>query len=202
MRTRRVAMLRKIVLSMLLAGTVLPAHAAEVTVAVVGSMTGAYAVFGDQMKRGADWVVGEINAKGGVNGEKITLAVGDDACDPKQAVSVANTMAGRHVPVVIGHYCSGSSIPASEIYSENGVLQISPASTNPKFTDGAAERGWTHVFRTCGRDDKQGITAGGYVAKTYADKRIAILHDKTAYGKGLADEMRAELNKRGVKEAM
>lgn len=191
-------MLRKIVLSALLAGAmVLPARA-DVTIAVVGPMTGPYAVFGDQMKRGAEWAVRELNAKGGINGQKIELTLGDDACDPKQAVATANVMAGKHVAVVIGHYCSGSSIPASSVYAENDILEISPASTNPTFT----ERGMWNVLRTCGRDDKQGVTAGDYIAKTYKDKRIAVLHDKSAYGKGLADEMKKELNKRGVKEAL
>jgi branched-chain amino acid transport system substrate-binding protein len=191
-------MLRKTLLGILIAGAaVLPARA-DMTIAVVGPMTGPYAVFGDQMKRGADWVVRELNAKGGVNGQKLALTVGDDACDPKQAVAVANLMAGKHVPVVIGHYCSGSSIPASDVYGEYGILQISPASTNPSFT----ERKMWNVFRTCGRDDKQGVTAGAYIAKAYKDKRIAVLHDKSAYGKGLADEMKKELNKRGVKEAL
>jgi branched-chain amino acid transport system substrate-binding protein len=191
-------MLRKILLSALVAGAaVLPARA-DITIGVVGPITGPYAVFGDQMKRGAEWVIRELNAKGGVNGQKIELAIGDDACDPKQAVAAANLMAGKHVAVVIGHYCSGSSIPASSVYAENGILQISPASTNPTFT----ERGMWNVFRTCGRDDKQGVTAGDYIAKTYKGKRIAVLHDKSAYGKGLADEMKKELNKRGVKETL
>jgi branched-chain amino acid transport system substrate-binding protein len=191
-------MLRKIVFGALLAGAaVLPARA-DITIGVVGPMTGPYAVFGDQMKRGAEWAIRELNVKGGVNGEKIVLEVADDACDPKQAVASANLMAGKHVAVVIGHYCSGSSIPASTVYAEYGILQISPASTNPAFT----ERGMWNVLRTCGRDDKQGVTAGTYIAKTYKGKRIAVLHDKSAYGKGLADEMKKELNRRGVKEAL
>jgi len=159
-------------------------------------MTGPYAVFGDQMKRGGEWIAKQINDKGGVNGQKLQISIGDDACDPKQAVAVANLMAGRRVAAVMGHYCSGSSIPASEVYGEYNILQISPASTNPTFT----ERGKWNVFRTCGRDDKQGITAGAHIAKTYKGKRIAVLHDKSAYGKGLADEMKKQLNKDGVKE--
>src|SRR5579872_6749418 len=139
-------MLRKIMFGALLAGAaVLPARA-DITIGVVGPMTGPYAVFGDQMKRGAEWAIRELNAKGGVNGEKVVLTIADDACDPKQAVASANLMAGKHVAVVIGHYCSGSSIPASSVYAEYGILQISPASTNPAFT----ERGMWNVLRTCG----------------------------------------------------
>jgi branched-chain amino acid transport system substrate-binding protein len=179
-----------------------PAAAADLTLAVHGPMTGSYAIFGDQMKKGAEFMVKELNAKGGVLGQKVQLTVGDDACDPKQAVAIANKAATERVAAVIGHYCSGSSIPASDVYHENGILQISPASTNPKLTDDAAQKGWKNVFRTCGRDDFQGVTAGTYIAGKYKGKKIAILHDKSAYGKGLADATRAELAKRGVKEAL
>src|ERR1051326_5579222 len=122
------------------------AAAQDIAVATVGPMTGQYATFGEQMKRGAEMAVKDINAKGGVMGKKLALQVGDDACDPKQAVSVANQMANGKVAFIAGHYCSGSSIPASAVYAENGMLQITPASTNPKLTDDAAEKGWNNVF--------------------------------------------------------
>jgi branched-chain amino acid transport system substrate-binding protein len=178
------------------------AMAQDINVATVGPMTGQYAAFGEQMKRGADMAAKDINAKGGVLGKKLNLLVGDDACDPKQAVSVANQMANSQVAFVAGHYCSGSSIPASAVYAENGILQITPASTNPKLTDDAAEKGWDNVFRVCGRDDAQGRVAGKYIADHYKGKPIAILNDKSAYGKGLADETKKALNAAGVKEAM
>ena len=132
---------------------------ADVTIATAGPMTGQYAVFGEQMKRGAEMAVKDINAKGGVNGEQLVLKIGDDACDPKQAVAVANQFVNDGVKFVAGHFCSGSSIPASAVYNEEGILQISPASTNPKLT----EQGFDNVFRTCGRDDVQGIYAANYV---------------------------------------
>jgi branched-chain amino acid transport system substrate-binding protein len=102
---------------------------ADVTIAVNGPITGPYAVFGDQMKRGAEFATAEINAKGGLLGQQIKVTVGDDACDPKQAVSVANKEVAEAVKAVIGHYCSGSSIPASAVYQEANILQITPAST-------------------------------------------------------------------------
>jgi branched-chain amino acid transport system substrate-binding protein len=114
---------------------------ADVVIAVVGPMTGQYAAFGEQMKRGAEMVVKDLNAKGGVNGQKVKLIVGDDACDPKQAVAVANKLVSQRVAFVAGHFCSGSSIPASAVYAENGILQISPASTNPALTEAAAKKG-------------------------------------------------------------
>jgi branched-chain amino acid transport system substrate-binding protein len=181
--------------SAFLAGSV---AAQDIPVGIAGPMTGQYAAFGTQFKNGAELAVADINAAGGVLGKKLKLEVGDDACDPKQARAVAEKLASMKLPVVIGHFCSSSSIPASEPYAESNVLQISPASTNPQFT----ERGLWNTFRVCGRDDQQGAVAGQYLATAYKGKNIAILHDRSTYGKGLADETRAELKKRGGKDAM
>jgi branched-chain amino acid transport system substrate-binding protein len=171
---------------------------ADISIALNGPITGSLATFGDQMKRGALMAVADLNAKGGVMGQQIKLEIGDDACDPKQAVAVANQMASKKVAAVIGHFCSGSSIPASNVYAEENVLQITPASTNPQFT----ERGLGNVFRTCGRDDQQGAVAADFISTKLKGKAVAILHDKTAYGKGLADETKKALNAKGVKEVM
>jgi branched-chain amino acid transport system substrate-binding protein len=171
---------------------------ADIVIATAGPMTGQYAIFGDQMKRGAEMAVKDLNAAGGVLGEQLSLEVGDDACDPKQAVAVANQMINAGVIFVAGHFCSGSSIPASAVYNEEGILQISPASTNPQLT----EQGFDNVFRVCGRDDAQGIFAANYVVDNNVGSKIAILHDKTPYGKGLADEFKKQLNARGVEETM
>jgi branched-chain amino acid transport system substrate-binding protein len=171
---------------------------ADITIALNGPITGSVATFGDQMKRGAVMAVADLNAKGGVLGQQLKLEIGDDACDPKQAVAVANLMASKKVAVIFGHFCSGSSIPASNVYAEENILQITPASTNPSFT----ERGLSNVFRTCGRDDQQGAVAADFIATKLKGKAVAILHDKTAYGKGLADETKKALNAKGVKEVM
>src|SRR6201995_5893800 len=174
------------------------AMAQDIPGAVAGPMTGEYSGFGRQLKNGADMAVAEINAAGGVLGKKLALETEDDACDPKQARSVAEKIGSANVPFVAGHYCSSSSIPASEAYADNNVLQITPASTNPLFT----ERKLWNVARVCGRDDQQGSVAGGFIAKAYKGKNIAILNDKTTYGKGLADETKKALNKAGVTEKM
>ncbi len=171
---------------------------AQIKIGTAGPITGSNATFGAQLKAGAEQAVADINAKGGVLGKKLELSVGDDACDPKQAVSVANKFAADKVVFVAGHFCSSSSIPASKVYLEEGILQITPASTNPKLTD---EGGW-NTFRTCGRDDQQGAVAGAYIAKEFKNRKVAILHDNTAYGKGLADETKKSMNKGGVKEAL
>ena len=174
------------------------AFAQDVTIAVAGPMTGSESAFGRQMKNGAEMAVADINAAGGVNGKKLALNVEDDACDPKQARSIAEKIAGAKIPFVAGHYCSSSSIPASEAYADGNVLQITPASTNPLFT----ERKLWNVARVCGRDDQQGLVAAKYIAKNYKGKNIAILNDKTTYGKGLADETKKALNKAGITEKM
>ncbi len=109
----------------------------------------------------------------------------------------ANKFVADGVKFVVGHFNSGVSIPASEVYAENGIFQITPASTNPKFT----ERGLWNTFRTCGRDDQQGAVAGGYLAANFKDAKIAVIHDKTPYGQGLADETKKALNAAGVTEA-
>jgi branched-chain amino acid transport system substrate-binding protein len=174
------------------------ASAQDMRVGVAGPMTGGEATFGRQLKNGAEQAVADINAAGGVLGKQLKLEVGDDACDPKQARSVGEKFGGMKLPVVVGHYCSSSSIPASEAYAEGGVLQITPASTNPTFT----ERGLWNTFRVCGRDDQQGSVAGAYIARNFKGKNVAVLHDKTTYGKGLADETKKALNKAGVREKL
>src|SRR5919201_616213 len=132
------------------------ALAQDLKVAVAGPMTGGESAFGRQMKNGAEMAVADLNAGGGVLGKKLALNVEDDACDPKQARSVAEKVAGAGIPFVTGHYCSSSSIPASEAYADGNVLQITPASTNPLFI----QRKLWNVARICGRDDQQGLIAG------------------------------------------
>lgn len=171
---------------------------AEILIATAGPMTGQYAAFGEQMRRGAEAAVRDINAAGGVLGEQLALEIGDDACDPKQAVAVANKFVNQGVVFVAGHFCSSTSIPASDVYAEEGVLQISPASTNPQLT----ERGLDNVFRVCGRDDQQGSYAANYVVENKIGSKIAVLHDKSAYGKGLADEFVKGLEAHGVEPVM
>ncbi|MBL4666159.1 MAG: branched-chain amino acid ABC transporter substrate-binding protein [Sneathiella sp.] len=171
---------------------------ADIQIATAGPMTGQYASFGQQMKAGAEQAVADINAAGGINGEMLVLTVGDDACDPKQAVAVANQMVSKGVVFMAGHFCSGSSIPASKVYEEEGIIQISPASTNPKLTD----EGGPNVYRVCGRDDQQGRVAGKLLATEFKGKNIAILHDKTAYGKGLADQTKMAMENAGGSAAM
>ncbi|MBB5754505.1 branched-chain amino acid ABC transporter substrate-binding protein [Prosthecomicrobium pneumaticum] len=171
---------------------------AEIKLGVAGPLTGANAAFGAQLQKGAEQAIADINAAGGVNGEQISLSLGDDVSDPKQGVSVANKFVGDGVTWVVGHFNSGVSIPTSEVYAENGIVQITPASTNPTYT----ERGLWNTFRTCGRDDQQGAVAGKYIVDNLKGKAVAVIHDKTPYGQGLADETKKAMNAAGVTEAL
>jgi branched-chain amino acid transport system substrate-binding protein len=171
---------------------------AQVKLAVGAPITGPSAATGAQMKNGGDQAAIDINAAGGILGQKIAVSYGDDVSDPKQGVSVANDFAANGVGFVVGHYNSGVTMPASEVYQENGILEITPASTNPKVT----ERGMWNIFRVCGRDDQQGKVAGDYILKHFQGKKIAVVHDKTTYGKGLADEVKKTINAGGMKEVL
>jgi branched-chain amino acid transport system substrate-binding protein len=163
-----------------------------------GPITGSDAAFGAQLKQGAEQAIADINEAGGILGKKISVSVGDDVGDPRQGVSVANNFVAEGVKYVIGHFNSSVTMPSSEIYQENGAIQITPASTNPKIT----ERNMWNIFRTCGRDDQQGAVAGEYIAKRFQGKKVAILHDRTTYGQGLAEETKKTMNSKGVQEVL
>ncbi len=187
------------------AALALAGHAsAQVKLAIGGPITGGSAVFGAQLKMGAEQAVADINTAGGILGQKISVEVGDDASDPKQGISVANKFVGDGVTWVVGHFNSSISIPTSAVYMENGILQITPASTNPGLTNPDPKTGeskW-NVFRTCGRDDQQGAVAGDYIARNFKGRKVAFVHDKKAYGKGLVDETKKAMNAAGLQEVL
>jgi branched-chain amino acid transport system substrate-binding protein len=187
------------------AGLAMGAHAyaqEDITIAVAGPITGQLATIGDQFKIGAQAAADAINAAGGVGGRQIKLSIQDDQCDPKQAVSIANRIVAEGIKFVDGHACSGSSIPASAVYAESGVLMMSPASSNPELTDAAAKNGWPTIMRLYTRDDAQGAFIGPWIAEKYKGKNVVILHDKSAYGQGVADAVKATMNSSGLTEVM
>ncbi|MCL2891913.1 branched-chain amino acid ABC transporter substrate-binding protein [Brenneria tiliae] len=170
------------------------ANAADLKVAVVGAMSGPVAQYGDMEFIGARQAIADINAKGGVNGNKLVGVEYDDACDPKQAVAVANKVINDGIRYVIGHLCSSSTQPASDIYEEEGVIMITPAATNADLTT----RGYNLVLRTTGLDSDQGPTAAKYILETIKPQRIAVVHDKQQYGEGLARSVQDNLKKAGA----
>lgn len=175
----------------------LPARA-DVTIGFIGPLTGQNAIFGEQLRRGAEQAVTDINAAGGVNGEKLVMVQADDACDPKQAVAATNKLISQGIKFIAGHLCSASAIPSSKIDMEEGVMLVSPGASNPKLTDEAKDL----IFRTYGRDDREGAFVGEYLAKHFGSKKIAIANDNSAYGFGLAQEVKKSLNTHGVNEIL
>lgn len=174
------------------------AYAEDIKVAVVGAMSGPVAQYGDMEFTGARQAVEDINAKGGINGNKLVITEYDDACDPKQAVAVANKVINDGMRYVIGHLCSSSTQPASDIYEDEGILMITPAATNADLTT----RGYNLIMRTTGLDSDQGPTAAKYILEKVKPQRIAVVHDKQQYGEGLARSVKDNLNKAGVKEVL
>ncbi|MDA9431833.1 ABC transporter [Bradyrhizobium sp. CCBAU 51627] len=170
------------------------ARGSEIKIAVADPMTGSSAAFGAQMRDGAAAAVEVLNVSGLLpDNAKVVLSVADDACDPRQAVAVANKLTTERVLLVVGHFCSSSSIPASDIYAEAGIVQVSPGSSTPQLTD----RGLETVFRICGRDDQQGTVAAEYIHMNYPNENIAVLDDKSTAGKGIADVVEARLHRFG-----
>lgn len=187
-----------IILGLMLSTGLTGTASAQIKIGIAGPLTGSNAAFGAQVQTGALQAVTDINAKGGLLGQKIQPVVLDDACDPKQAVSDANQFVTDGVVMVDGHFCSSASIPASQVYTENGILEISPSSTTPKYTDA----GSSFTFRTCGRDDEQALVASAYIAKHFKNAKIAILDDNSTYGKGIAVLMRENLKKLGADDVL
>lgn len=169
------------------------AHA-DIVIGVAGPMTGEFAPLGGQMRDGVEQAVADINAAGGVNGERLTLQAVDDACNARKADAGANTLVGAGAKLVVGHLCLKASIAGAAVYAAARVIQISPGTTFAGFTDNRAGPG---VFRLAGRDDAQGTFAGAMIARRYAAANVAVVDDTTAYGKALADAAAAALDSAG-----
>ncbi|MFK0333948.1 branched-chain amino acid ABC transporter substrate-binding protein [Rhizobium sp. NPDC090275] len=168
-------------------------------IGVAAPMTGANATFGEQVWSGVSAYIKNVNAAGGIDGKQVELVKGDDACEPKQAVAVANRFVDQDkVQAVVGHFCSSSTIPASEIYNDANILTVTPASTNPVVTD----RGFETMFRTCGRDDQQAVVAGSFILETLKVDKVALIHDKDTYGQGLVDALKKTLADRGIQPVL
>lgn len=165
------------------------AHAEEQVVKIghVGPLTGPVAHMGKDNENGARMAIEELNAKGiTLAGQKVkfVLQPEDDGSDPKLATSVAQKLVDAKVQAVIGHLQSGTSIPASKIYYDAGIPQISPSATSRKYT----QQGFNTTFRVVANDGQLGGTLGRYAAKTLHAKNVAVIDDRTAYGQGLAEE--------------
>lgn len=170
----------------------------NIKIALAGPVTGPVAQYGDMQFIGAKMAIEQINKAGGVNGSQLEGVVFDDACDPKQAVAVANRIVNEDIQFVVGHLCSSSTQPASDIYEDEGILMVTAASTSPEIT----ERGYELVFRTIGLDSMQGPTAGRYIVEQVKPKKVAVIHDKQQYGEGIATAVRDVLKENNVEVAL
>ena len=176
----------------------IPADGVEVKIGHVAPLTGPIAHLGKDNENGARLAIEEINKSGLIiDGKKVvlTLVPEDDAEDPKTATQVAQKLADAKVVGVVGHLNSGTSIPASKIYSDAGITQVSPSATNPDYT----KQGFKTTYRLVATDAQQGPALANYVVNTLKAKTVAIIDDSTQYGKGLADEFEKTIKAAGVK---
>ena len=194
-------MIKKITSFLLLAGwlSITPSVSnADITIAVVGGMSGPFTKIGTWFKHGAQGAIEEINEKGGLLGQQVKFITRDDVCKPEKAKKIAEEMVRLKVPFVMGHLCSDASIAASDIYEKNGIIQISPASTNPALTD----RGFANIFRTTGRDDMQGFVIAEHILRHFKTKKLGIVFDDSSYSRGVVKVAKKFLNDAGLKEAV
>ena len=187
-----------LILGVALVATALQNAAAEIPIGFANPLTGPYRLSGERNRIAVEMAVRDINERGGVLGEKVIVIAADDACGLHEAVKAARALVKAGVALVVGHLCSHSSLLAAGIYETADVLMITPSSTHPRLT----EEGRQNVFRLIGRDDDQGELAGGFLASRFAGRRIAILHDGSTYGEGLAEEARSQLRARGRREVL
>ncbi|MFF7708792.1 high-affinity branched-chain amino acid ABC transporter substrate-binding protein [Pseudomonas sp. NPDC007930] len=189
----------KLFAAMVLAGAASYSFAADtIKIGIAGPKTGPVAEYGTMQFNGAKMAIEQINAKGGVAGKKLEAVEYDDACDPKQAVAVANKVVNDGVKFVVGHLCSSSTQPASDVYEDEGIIMVTPAATSPDITT----RGYKLVFRTIGLDSAQGPVAGNWIADHIKPKVVAVIHDKQQYGEGIATSVKKTLDAKGVKVAV
>lgn len=175
-----------------------PAAEAEIRIGFANPLSGPYSATGHRNQVAAETAVHDLNMAGGVLGEPVELIVADDACGIREAQAAAKTLIAAGVEAVIGHLCSHSSLMAAGHYEAADVLMITPSSTHPRVT----EEGRRNVFRLNGRDDHQGQLAADFLAERHDVERIAIVHDGSTYGAGLAYETRKRLRAQGVEEAL
>ena len=191
--------LSKLFTALVLAGMTGYAPAADtIKIALAGPKTGPVAQYGEMQFIGAEMAIEQINKAGGVDGMMLEGVEYDDACDPKQAVAVANKIVNDEIKYVVGHLCSSSTQPASDVYEDEGILMITAASTSPDITT----RGHQLTFRTIGLDSMQGPTAAKYIVEQVKPKTVAVIHDKQQYGEGLATSVKGALETSGIEVAV
>lgn len=175
------------------------ASANTIKIGIPQPMTGPATQYGDQIQAGALTAIDAINAAGGVKGKQLEPLLIDDGCEPKQAVPAANRVVNSGAKFAVAHACSGTTVPAVNVYEQEGIVAITPGATSPLVTDTIKPH---YFFRTIGRDDQQGPFAASYIDTVLAPETVAILHDKQTYGSGVASQVRDALGKTNVKLVM
>jgi branched-chain amino acid transport system substrate-binding protein len=189
--------MKKIIAALFLALLPVAAHA-DIVWAVAGPYTGSVASIGQSQQAGIKQAAEDINATGGISGQKITLKIYDDACDPEQAVTIANKIVSDNLHLILHGSCSGASIAAEKVYLDEGDIVINSMSSNPKITD----NGGPTLFRAMARDDDAATVIAGAILKQHRNAKLAIIHDKSTYGQSIAEYVRDRLNKGGFKEIL
>ncbi len=175
------------------------AQADTLKIGIPQPMTGPATQYGDQIQAGALTAIDALNAAGGIKGMKIEPLLIDDGCEPKQAVPAANRVINAGAKFAVAHACSGTTVPAVNVYEQEGIVAITPGATSPLVTDTIKPH---FFFRTIGRDDQQGPFAADYIARQLKPTKVAILHDKQTYGSGVATQVQTALEKSKVNVAM
>ena len=183
-----------VVIASVLSGPV----AADVAIGFANPLSGPYAATGGRNRAAVALAVEDLNARGGVLGQEVRLVEADDACGLERAVAAARRLVDADVRFVVGHMCSHASLMAAGVYEAFDILMISPDSTHPRLT----EEGRRNVFRLVGRDDRQGAMAADFLARGYRGRNIAIVHDGSVYGRGLAAQTRLGLRQLGIVDAL
>ncbi len=168
-----------------------PSKAASIKIGIAGPFSGFETSAGDQLWFGASVAVDDINAQGGIDGNKLELITADDECQPTVAASVADRLIKEKVVAVIGHPCTSTTLAASKKYANANILMITPDSTEAKVT----EQGSNSIFRTCGRSDNQSAVAADFIYNKLKAKKIAIIYSNSPYGASLSKQAKESLEK-------
>ncbi|MBI5664348.1 MAG: branched-chain amino acid ABC transporter substrate-binding protein [Nitrospirae bacterium] len=188
-----------IILSMIIAVSCTKQETGSIKVGVAGAHSGDLASYGLPTVKAAELVVKDVNAKGGILGKKVALLVEDDVCKPEVATNTASKLLSQGVHVVLGHICSGATKAALGIYKESKIITMSPSATNPPLTQSGD---YPNFYRTIASDDAQARLEVDFALDTLKLKKMAVLHDKGDYGKGLAEFAKDFLDKSGRAEVV
>jgi branched-chain amino acid transport system substrate-binding protein len=168
---------------------------ADVIVALAVPLSGRQQAMGEDMREAAEAAVGDLNAAGGLLGERLTLAVEDDGCEQTRAAAAARALIDRKPALVVGHPCSGAAIAAAPVYAAAGLVFISPGARHPALTE---KRAGPTIFRLAGRDDRQGAAAALWLTRSAPERRVALVHDRTGFARALAEGAARDLEAAGI----